>query len=598
MHYPFRPVSAALIAALCLGLMSACGGGGGASENSVVSASRSSVSATSQDPNSQPFETVFLSVSNPPRDGFFSGIAHSENGLSSVQLAALSENAANLTISFKAARELGPGTYEDIISVVACYDSECRRQLQGSPLTINTRYVVTSQGGGSSGSTEVFARDTSRSLTARQGESVPPFISQISINNPPSTPLSYRPHGSRNGVQQAVVRVINSNSAEFEMSFKAPADLAVGRYTDEVLLDVCFDNACNQPVSGSPLRFFTDYTVQEAAAPPLPIASSSRLGHNVIDAEYSNALESLVMVSSTPSNALIVFDTRNGSSRRVALNKVPTSVSVSPDGSLAAVGHDALISYVTLAPITGGAPTVRTLNVSARAGDVVLDGNGFIHVFPQVDQFVNIHTVRAATNTETLSGAQIYAGTRARLQPGANFMYGADNGVSPSDIEKYSAPSNGAVQYLYDSRYHGDYAMCGNLWFSESGSAIYTACGNVFRSATTQEQDMLYNGQIALPQNGHIIRSLAQSDETKEILLIEKSRCFSSSDDCTDFVSLHESDFLGLIERYQLPPFMLSGNPQRQEPLFVFQSSNGSNRFVIATLPDAGAAETYVHRLQ
>ena len=38
--------------------------------------------------------------------------------------------------------------------------------------------------------------------------------------------------------------------------------------------------------------------------------------------------------------------------------------------------------------------------------------------------------------------------------------------------------------------------MCGNLWFSEDGRRIFTACGNVFRSATSKAEDMTYNGKM------------------------------------------------------------------------------------------------------
>ena len=71
--------------------------------------------------------------------------------------------------------------------------------------------------------------------------------------------------------------------------------------------------------------------------------------------------------------------------------------------------------------------------------------------------------ISLATGEETTSsGYSIYAGTVAKLHPGGKAMYGADNGISPSDIEKYDIQS-GTASVLYDSPYHGDYAMCGDL---------------------------------------------------------------------------------------------------------------------------------------
>ena len=75
------------------------------------------------------------------------------------------------------------------------------------------------------------------------------------------------------------------------------------------------------------------------------------------------------------------------------------------------------------------------------------------------------------------------------LHPSGDYIYGADQGIFPSDIEKYDIRSGNLI-YLYDSPYHGDYAMGGNLWISEDGLRIFTALGNVFRSSVNQDTDM------------------------------------------------------------------------------------------------------------
>lgn len=594
--------SLAVVAAL---LLSACGGGG--KPESVLSASTVTVTAHSQDANASPQEAVFLSVSNPPEDGFASAIAYSQNGISNAELIPLSDTAARLVINFKPGGSLAPGVYQDLISVVACYDVECKRHMQGSPLTISVSYTVSGDGGGL---TSISSPQTDYSTTAAQGDPAPRFEPMVFIDNPPPEGLTVDLQHSRNGVALAQRQTIDPGSLQVQITFKAPTELATGRYDDEIVLRVCYDAACNRPVQGSPLRFFTHYTVEPPPAPLLPIASSLRLGYDVVDAEYSAALESLVIVSTTPRNALYVVNAANGSTSSITLSKPPTAVSVSPDGRSAAVGHDALITLVS--PLSSGTTSnlsSRTLNVSARTGDLVLDGNGYVHVFPKTDQHVNIHTVNITTNTETLNGGgTIYADTKGRLHPSGSVMYGANNGLSPSDIEKYSTPSSqlfgGTTTYLYDSPYHGDYAMCGNLWFSEDGGTIYTACGNTFSSSTTQSQDMLYRGAMSLTRGdyyGYEVRSLSQSGETREIALIEQDRYCKSQfpgSNCKDRVSFFESDFLNRTASYAMPPQTVNGTSQPQEPLFVFHSGNGSARTLLARLPQAAVTETYLHRLQ
>lgn len=220
-----------------------------------------------------------------------------------------------------------------------------------------------------------------------------------------------------------------------------------------------------------------------------PIAS---LSFRVIDAEYSAHLDAIVAVAESP-NALYIYKPDTQAMTTVLLNLVPRCVSVSPDGKFAAVGHNAKISYVDLEAGT----LVKTLDVSTNVLDVVLAGNGFVYAFPVSDQWQNIHCVRIDTNVETLGLGSIYAGMRGRLHPGGTSIYGADNGLSPSDIEKHDI-SGGTADFLYDSPYHGDFSMCGNVWFSTDGSRIFTPCGNVFRSTNDPATDMRYAGSMTI----------------------------------------------------------------------------------------------------
>src|SRR5205823_14490036 len=82
-----------------------------------------------------------------------------------------------------------------------------------------------------------------------------------------------------------------------------------------------------------------------------------------------------------------------------------------------------------------------------------------------------------------------------RLHPGGASIYTATNGLSPANIEKLNI-SGGTASYAYGSPYWGDYSICGNLWISENGARIYTACGNVFRSTADQATDMRYMGRV------------------------------------------------------------------------------------------------------
>lgn len=79
-------------------------------------------------------------------------------------------------------------------------------------------------------------------------------------------------------------------------------------------------------------------TTTISAWPPVP-----RLAHRVLDAAYSSAIDRLVTIAADPS-ALYLYDARSASETTVPLSLLPSSLSLSPDGKFAAVGHTSAIS--------------------------------------------------------------------------------------------------------------------------------------------------------------------------------------------------------------------------------------------------------------
>ncbi len=341
-------------------------------------------------------------------------------------------------------------------------------------------------------------------------------------------------------------------------------------------------NATGQDVDIT-LDAFGEYTFQlvvndgweDSLAATFQLAAKQEqvaLDFQVIDAEYSEQLNRIVMVAADPAR-LITFDPSTRQFTELALPLTPSSVSVSPSGTYAAVGHNAYVSYVNLSTNT----LVKTLSVSADVLDVVLADNGYIYAFPRIDQWESIYSINISTGAQTDSGGwTIYAGTKAKLHPSGTAMYGADNGLSPSDIEKYDI-SKGTATYLYDSPYHGDYAMCGDLWFSEDGSRIFTACGNVFRSSTVQAEDMLYNGAL---EGMKAVESLDHSQETGIIAAIPGEWWDDTTSDAT--VRFFEAQYLGYQRTDNLAMFLTPVGAYAPNGKFVFLRSDGKQYFVIA----------------
>lgn len=296
------------------------------------------------------------------------------------------------------------------------------------------------------------------------------------------------------------------------------------------------------------------------------------LSYRVVDAEYSKQLNKIIMVSANP-NKLHIYDPETNTEESLDLPTTPNCVSVGPDGLSVAVGYNAWVSYIDLQILSrttssaGIASISKNIATTTDVLDVVLAGNGYIYAFPRRDQWEEIRCINISTSVETLMYG-IYAGTKAKLHPDGNSIYGADNGLSPSDIEKYDITS-GTATMLYDSPYHGDFSMAGDLWMSEDGMRIFTRSGNVFRSSAVVAEDMTYNG--SLPGASGLI-SLCHSSMSGKVAVIPQ--------DDTGLM-IFEYAFLNYETKYNLPFFLNNGQVYAGHGKYVFVNSGGNKYYVI-----------------
>ncbi|MFZ1388107.1 MAG: PKD domain-containing protein [Thiolinea sp.] len=308
------------------------------------------------------------------------------------------------------------------------------------------------------------------------------------------------------------------------------------------------------------------------------------LSYQVIDADYSKVLDKLVMISSTP-NQLHIYDAVAHTEQTVTLPLAPTSVSIAPDGLYAAVGHDAYVSYIDLK----NAKLVKNLSVATKVLDIVLAANGYIYAFPNSSQWGAIYSINIASGVVTNTHATaIHGGTVAKLHPNGLSMYGANNNVSPDDIERYDIQA-GTASKLYDSPYHGDYTMCGNLWLAEDGKRIFTACGNVFTASTIQAQDMTYNGSLVELTR---IKDLVHSASAGKVVAIP---AYVQADNMTTDVDTklltYDYEFLTPSTTLSLPYFVNNDQGFMGHGQFVF-FNKAADTLITILKADSSAAMT------
>lgn len=304
------------------------------------------------------------------------------------------------------------------------------------------------------------------------------------------------------------------------------------------------------------------------------------LAHRVLDAEYSKALDAIVMLDEAP-NALYVYDPVTKAEKKVLLPLAGTSVGVSPDGLTALVGHNAFVTHVDLVAGT----IIKTWPVAAVLGDVVVAGNGYAYLFPSTPSFDTIHSLDLATGAEATTGSFIgFEGTRAKLHPSGTAIYGADNNVSPADIRKFDI-SGGATVTGYDSPYHGDYPMCGDLWLSEDGARIFTACGRVFRATSTRVTDMTYAGTLEATTS---IRHLADSAVAGEVVAVPRAGSFGTGHEDEQLL-VFAADFLTRKPSVPVSPFITPAGTFTGHGRFVFHGADGTSRWALIQADAASA---------
>jgi hypothetical protein len=310
------------------------------------------------------------------------------------------------------------------------------------------------------------------------------------------------------------------------------------------------------------------------------------LDFRVTDAEFSQSLGRIVAVSNAPDSRVHVYDPLAQAGVSDPLPLPGTCVSVGPDGRRAVVGHDGFVSVVDVAT---GAVTA-TLPIGTNCGDVVLAGNGFAYAVPSFGQWERVFCVELATgNVTQSSGFSTRAGTKIRLHPNGRNMYGADNGLSPSDIEKYDIAA-GTAQYLYDSPYHGTYAMSGDLWISEDGLRIFVRGAHVFRSSQVRTEDMTYNGSLA---GMTLARWIDHSAEAGKVLAIP-DRGFSGPPNVDTELRLYDYAFLALDGVFPFPRLRVGTVDHLVHGRHVFFDAEGRRAWAIVEA-DAASGLLFDH---
>ncbi len=265
----------------------------------------------------------------------------------------------------------------------------------------------------------------------------------------------------------------------------------------------------------------------------------------VIDAVLDPQRRRVLFVGANP-NRFYSTDLQGGDVKSVDLPRAPATLDLSPDRSFSVVGHDGMISIIS---VTNPLP----LLVSSRAVPLdVLDvvaTNSHVYLFPRGSRHDKVYwtEVDAGSPVVYASTFFVYAGAVATLHPSGTRLYGADNGISPSDIRRFDLDGKGAIRTQTDSRYHGDYPFCGNIWISADGARAYSPCGTVVSLSENVANDMVYSGSL----RGGFFRSVIDPGGGSRIVTLSRPGLGRSEGATT--LAVYDRTSLQLVGEAHLP---------------------------------------------
>ncbi|HLK64859.1 MAG TPA: BACON domain-containing carbohydrate-binding protein [Bryobacteraceae bacterium] len=304
-------------------------------------------------------------------------------------------------------------------------------------------------------------------------------------------------------------------------------------------------------------------------------AQTVALSYRPVAAEYSTSLDRIVLVSANP-NQLHIYNPATRSDFPINLSKAPLSLSISPDGMHAAVGHDGSISYVSIAT-----QSLEKMLVSPTTVTSLALGSAYVYV-------PNAGSIQISTGA--LNGSLGVPGsTSFRLHPSGAGLYTIPPG-SPAqliDIDVTTGPMGTASA----GPYAGDYPVCGGLWFSPDGRRVYTGCATVFQAnpSVTGANEFTWS-RLDVRQDGlywtilsgtRLIRNLSESSAISRMALIPAPDASANPGIADNQVLLYDTTFLEPAGTLQLPGFTSGAVSYPSHAQQLFFNSTGSALYVL-----------------
>ena len=319
-------------------------------------------------------------------------------------------------------------------------------------------------------------------------------------------------------------------------------------------------------VGGTKLNISQDGTPNSTAFNPL--------SYHVVSADYSKAIDRVITISAAP-NQLHIYDPVSQADQIVPLNSTPFSLSVGPDGTHAAVGHDSAVSYVNLQT----AQVEQVFAVQTDVHSLLLAGNGYIYAFT-ANAWGSLFAIQMSTGTVTPVSA-IYDGRVPRLSASGTYMYLGNN----SWPTKWNISAGVPTLTEQDTNAN----LCADFWLSQDGGRIYTSCGTVYRTSDTTSLDFTPNGSFSAAPIVNWAANSSTLAETAVLVGLDAS-VYGSPSEST--LQMYGDAALALLSKQSLPGFQVGGSYYQGFGQYAFWNSSATKLFILEQAASASLLQS------
>jgi hypothetical protein len=349
-------------------------------------------------------------------------------------------------------------------------------------------------------------------------------------------------------------------------SFLAPGE----KITPEIHIN---RKKADQPVINTLLSVEVDnsYTIDLAIEIHISLPENKGIPFDVIDAQYDPAHDRIIMVSSRPEHAVVIYDPEDGTFEKVPLDPEPTCLYYQPETGHVAIGHEAYISYVNLLSMT----VEKIIDIPIYVFDIVLSKYSWAYATS------TWNTIEAfSVDLENNNIAQSHmASPRSvgEFDYSGDFMYLSQGSSFPGEIEKYDISGGEAVKLDWSGWFH-DYPVNGQFWMSQDRRWIFTRGKCVYKTSDYNSTDLK---PVKEWEEGHKFDYIYHASSLDKVLVIDRNEYGVYSDDFHllfyDDAYFNYKGAIKLEAQYPLPPY----TNIKFEARFVFAHSYLKKLYVL-----------------